>query len=136
MKIHDIKGMTLIELLIATLVFTIALGALLNSIIVVLYLIDLAKNQTIAISDLRNMMESIRVTAFADTLSLFPNSVVDGPVKNSYRSVIGGYTLYNEHIIVTYANVHSDPLEIKVNLTWADKRGRNHSASVSTFKTR
>ena len=136
MKKRDVKGMTLVELLIATLVFTIALGALLSSMLTVLYLIDLAKNQTIAISDLRNMMERIRVTVFADTLSLFPNSVVDGQVHNTYQFVVGGYSLNNEHITVTYADIHSDPLEIKVNLTWADKRARNHSTTVSTFKTR
>jgi len=136
MKRCGTKGMTLIELLIATLIFTIALGALLNSMLAVLYLIDLAKDQTIATSDLRNIMEAIRVTPFTNTLSLFPDSVVDGQVNNSYQSIVGGYGLNNEHITVTYADVYSDPLEIKVNLAWADKRSRNHSASVSTFKTR
>jgi Tfp pilus assembly protein PilV len=136
MKIHDTKGMTLVELLIATLVFTIALGALLSSLIAVLYLIDLSKDQTIATYALRNMMEAVRVTPFTDMLSLFPNSVVDGKGNNSYQPIVGGYTLSNEHITVTYVNVYSDPLEIKVNLTWADKRARNHNTSISTFKTR
>ena len=135
MKICNNKGMTLIEILIATLIFTVAVGALLSSLTSVLYLIDLAKGQTVASSDLRNMMEEIRVTPFVNILSEFPDSVVDGP-NNSYQSIVGGYNLDNEHITATYTDVNSDPLEIRVNLSWQDRRGRNHNTSLSTFKTR
>jgi prepilin-type N-terminal cleavage/methylation domain-containing protein len=134
MKRH--KGMTLIEILIATLIFTLALGALLNGIMAALYLIDQSRNQTIATNDLRNMMEKIRATSFADMFLLFPDSVADGPGNNRYQTYVGGYSLTNEHITVTYADTLVDPLEIKVNLTWQDKRGRTYNASISTFKTR
>lgn len=136
MKRINNKGTTLIEILIATFVFTVAVGALLNSLTAVLYLIDLSKDQTIANSDLRNMMERIKVTSFADMLWFFPDSVVEGPAYNSYQSIVGGYILNNEHINVTYANPFSDPLEIEVSLNWQDKRGRSHNRSISTFKTR
>ena len=136
MKKKHAKGMTLVELMIATFIFVLALGALLNSVWAVLYLIDLSRDQTIATTDLRNMMEAIRVTAFADTLSFFPDAVVDGPINNNYASLVGGYSLNNEHITVSYADTHTDPLEMRVNLVWQDKRTRNHNAFVSTFKTR
>lgn len=130
------KGMTFIEILIAVLIFSLALGPLLNSLLAGLYLIQLSKEQTIAISDLRNMLEDMRATAFANMFSLFPESVVDGPVSNSYQSVVGGYALMDQHITVTYVNVRPDLLEIKVNLTWKDKRSNNQNASIYTFKTR
>lgn len=136
MKIRGRKGTTLVEILIATFVFTVALAALLSSISGTLYLLDLSKDTTIANSDLRNIMELIRTTSFANMIQLFPDGVVDGPVSNSYQLAIGGYRLGNEHITVTYANPNSEPLEIQVNLTWIDKRTRSHSIAAHTFKTR
>lgn len=130
------KGMTFIEILVAILIFSLALGPLLNSLLAGLYLIQLSKDQTIAVSDLRNMLEDMRATAFTNMFSLFPNSVVDGPVSNSYQSVVGGYALMDEHITVTYVNVRPDLLEIKVNLIWKDRRSNNQNASIYTFKTR
>jgi Tfp pilus assembly protein PilV len=130
------KGTTLIEILVATLVFVVALGALLSSITALLYLVDLSKEQTIAVGDSRNMMEKIRATAFADMQTQFPNAVIDGPSARSYSTVLGGYALSSEHITVTYANINSDPLEIKVSVSWQDKRRRGRNVSSSTFKTR
>jgi prepilin-type N-terminal cleavage/methylation domain-containing protein len=130
------KGMTLIEILIAALVFTLAFGALLSSLTATVQLIDLAKARSIAVSDLRDMMEKIRATPFADMLSLFPDSLVDGPAYNSYQSIVGGYDLNSEQITVTYADAGSDPLEIRVDLSWQDARGRTYNISLSTFKTR
>jgi len=136
MMLRNTKGMTLVEVLVATLVFTMALGALLSSILTILYFIDISKAQTIAITDLRNVMERIRATPFANTVSSFPDNIADGPLGNPYQTIVGGYTLNNEHIRATYANTHSDPLEIKVTLTWQDKRGRPYNTAISTFKTR
>jgi prepilin-type N-terminal cleavage/methylation domain-containing protein len=135
-RLRDNKGMTFIEILVALLIFTLALGPLLNSLLAGLYLIQLSKEQTIALSDLRNMLEDMRATSFSRMLSSFPESVVDGPIGNSYQSVVGGYALMNEHIMVNYVNVRQDLLEIKVNLSWKDKRSNDQSASVYTFKTR
>jgi hypothetical protein len=132
----DNRGLTLVEILIAMFVFTLALAALLSSIVAVLYLIDLSKDFTVAYSDIRNMMEDIRTTPFANMLSLFPDGLVDGPVSNRYSDLVGGYLLGNEHITVTYADVTSDPLEVKVILTWQDKHARTQTASASTFKAR
>lgn len=136
MKRKNAKGMTYVEILIAAAVFILAVGSLLNSLTAVVYLINLSGEQSVAIADIRNMMERIKVTAFANTVNLFPNGDVDGPVYNSYSSIVGGYTLNNEHITVTYANPNADPLEISVTLTWQDKRNHNQSLTVYTFKTR
>lgn len=130
------KGMTLFELLIAAFVFTVAMGALLSSIVAIMYLIDISKDQTVAASDLRNTMERIRATPFNNMVSFFPSGTQDGPANNRYQNITGGYSLNGEHITVTYANVNSDPLEIRVNINWLDKHSRPYNTSLSTFKTR
>ena len=136
MRAYNYRGMTLVEILVAAFIFTLAIGTLLYSLISVLYFIEMARAETIATYDLKNMMELIRTTAFANTVSMFPDSVVNGPINNNYSTAIGGYTLNNEQIVVTYANINADPLEIRVDLTWQDGRGKNHNMWVSTFKTR
>jgi len=125
MQILNNKSMSLVEILVAMFVFTIALGALLNCILSIIYLLDVSKETTIAVSDSRTMMERIRATPFSNIPANFPDSVADGVGGNSYQNILGSYTLKNEHITVTYANVNADPLEIKIEVTWRDKRGRN-----------
>jgi type II secretory pathway pseudopilin PulG len=136
MKINHKKGMTLFEILVATLVFTLALGVLLSSLTGILYLIAQAKDETIAVSDLKNVAERIRATPFNSVVTFFPNGVQDGPSFNLYQALVGGYNLTNEHITVTYPNVNADPLEIRITATWQGKYGRSFSTALSTFKTR
>ncbi len=136
MKIHCTKGMTLVEILVAAFVFTLAAGLLLSGIASLLYLIDISKEQTVAFSDLRSMIERIKAMPFDAIVFSFPNTVVDGPGGQSYQAIVGGYTLNNEHITVSYPNENADPLEIRATLTWQDKRAHPHNESVSTFKTR
>jgi len=130
------KGTTLVEVMVATLIFVVALGALLSSITELLCLVDLSKEQTIAVTDLRNMMEKIRATAFADMQAQFPDAVVDDSSTGRYLAILGDYRLSNEQVTVTYANISSDPLEIKASVNWLDKRRRARKVSISTFKTR
>jgi len=136
MKIKSNKGMTLFEILVATLVFVMALGALLSSLTGVLYLISQAKDETMAVSDLKNIAERIRATSFNNVPTSFPNGTQDGPAFNSYPVIVGGYTLDSEHITVTYPNAGADPLEIRITATWQGRYGRAYNTALSTFKTR
>ncbi len=130
------RGSTLIELLIATLIFSVALGALLSSLVAIVNVIDLSRERTIATADLRNMLERIRSAPFSSLLTNFPNGLADGPVSNPYVNITGGYQLIDEHITVNYANPNVDPLEIQVVETWKNKKGHAYNAALSTFKTR
>lgn len=136
MKMMSTKGMTLIEVLIAVLVFSVALGALLNSLVAIVDLVDLSKDKTVANGDLKNMLERIKATPFDSIPTRFTDGLADGPAANLYTNIVGGYTLRNEHITVTYPNPNSDPLEILIRLNWQDKKGRNFNTTVSTFRTR
>ncbi len=136
MNIKSKTGTTLIEILFATLVFTIALSGLMSSVLAIVSLIDTAQETTIATSNLKNMMEKIRVTPFANIASNFPNALIDGPVGNPYSAIVGGYTLINEHIVANYANPIVNPLEINIRVNWQDKQGHLRNISLSTFKAR
>lgn len=137
MKRVNRKGMTLIEIMIAAMIFLIALGALLGSITSMAYIIDISKDKTVATSDLKNMLEGIRATSFSSMSTNFPDGNVNGPASNLYRNIVGNgtYALSNESITVIYANVTSTYEEIKVLVQWKDKGGRAFNSSIWTLKT-
>jgi hypothetical protein len=136
MGIRNNKAMTLVEICVVCFVFIVVIGPLLACMTSLLYLIDIARCESTAISDLGSIMERIRSTPFNNMLTSFPDSDMDGPMSNSYSAIIGGYTLANEHITVTYEDTSVDPLELRVTATWEDKNGRSYSTFMSTFKTR
>jgi len=92
-KTLSAKGMSLIEVLIATLLFSLALGALLGSISAMVDLIDLAKDKTQAVTDLKNILEKMKVTPYDHLTTNFPNGLTDGPGTNPYSSIVGGFGL-------------------------------------------
>ena len=136
MKNSASNGITLIENLIATLVFTIALVAVVSSIASIVDVIDDAKDTTVATADLRNVMEKIKATPFDSVTTKFPKGVSDGPASNLYSAIVDNYTLTNEHITVTYKDENAEPLEINAAMSWQNKKGRSFSRSMSTFKMR
>jgi prepilin-type N-terminal cleavage/methylation domain-containing protein len=130
------KGMTLVEILIAALIFSLALGALLKSMGSIIEVIDLARDKSQAVADLRSVLEHMRATPFDLLTARFPNGTQDGTAINNYTAIVGGYKLASEHITVSYVDPNTDPLEIKTMLSWQDKRARTRNASLSTFRTR
>ena len=136
MRINNAKGMLLMEILIASLIFTIALAGLVQAFFAMIYLIDISKDQTVAMDDLRDMMEKIRLTPFVSTVTAFPHGVADGPIANPYANIVGGYTLNNETITVTYANVTTNLLQLMTTISWQDRQNRGYTRTLSTFKAR
>ena len=136
MKAYKKNGMTLIEVLIAALIFSLALGALLSSLGAIVDLLDQSQDSSLATSDLKNMMERVRATPFDAITTRFSNGTIDGPVINPYTAIVDGYDLRNEHLVVSYADPNTDPLEILVMATWEDKKGRAFNTTISTFRTR
>lgn len=136
MKRINKKGTTLVEILIAALVFSLALGSLLSSLTSIVDIVDIAKDKTQAVTDIRNMMEHIRSTPFDTLTARFPNATVNGPGSNPYSAIVGGsFVLRSENITVTYINV-TDPLELTVRLAWLSKKGNRLNMSSSTQRTR
>lgn len=130
-------GLTFIETLVAAAVAVLVIVALLQAYVGNIYLAEMAKGNTIATDDLKDMIEKILSVPYNELLIKFPNGTIDGPAGNRYNStVIGNYSMKSEHIVVTYANLTSDPLEVIVNVTWTDSKNRQHSNFLTTKKTR
>jgi prepilin-type N-terminal cleavage/methylation domain-containing protein len=130
------KGMTLVEVLIAAMVLSMAAGAILSSMNAVLEIIDAARDRTQATSDLRTMLERVKATPFDNLIARFPNGTVDNSGNDTYSGIVGSYVLTNQHIVVTYPDPNAEPLEVSVVLSWQDKRGRSKNASMHTYRAR
>jgi len=69
----------------------------------------------------------------------FPNGTMDGGGINDYSVIVegsvGGYSLVNEHITVTYGTPGTNPLEIIITVQWDGPQGRPYVKSLSTFMT-
>ncbi len=129
-------GLTLVEILCATVIILIAVVAIIQFYLATLNLSEINKEETIAMTHLTNMMEAIKCTPFSNIIVDFPNGVSDGTAGNSYATIVGGYVLTNEHIVVSYVNPHSDPLEINVAVNWQDSKGVTRTKYLVTKRTR
>ncbi|MEW6008656.1 MAG: type II secretion system protein [Candidatus Omnitrophota bacterium] len=123
------KGLTLVELLIVSLILAVTIVALVIVFINALNQINLAREMSIAAEDLSDVLEKMKTVSFANLTSQFPNGVAIS------ASVIGGFLLNNEAIIVTYPQgISVDPLEIKVEATWLSKDSRIRSMAFKTLR--
>ncbi len=127
------RGMTLVELLIAIAVCVVAGVWLLAAYHSALHLTEVAQQATVALDDLRDMMERIKATPFNQLTAAFPNGVANGAA--GYAVAIGNYTLPNQQITVTHSpSVAADPRELIVQVTWTN-RGRVYQRSTSTVRS-
>ena len=118
------KGFTLIELMVVSFVLIGIIVAIWGVLITSLNYIALAREEIIAVDDLKDVMETLGNVPFVDLLNVFPDS---GSVDSD---LIGGFLLDNETIVVRY------PQEIEVEVTWTGKTGAARSRIFKTKKTR
>ncbi len=130
-------GFTLVEVLGAIAVIVLASIGLLTAYQSTLHLNEVAQQSSLALNDLKDMMERLKSTPFAQLQANFPNGTVNGTAgtPQEYTNIIGGYTLQNEQITVTHSPaVTSDPRELIVQVTWTN-RGRTYQRSLSTIRS-
>ena len=130
------KAITLVEILIAVLIISVTVGIILQSYTYHLYLIEVARGISTAVADIRDIIENILNTPANEILTDFPNGVADGGVANDYTVLVGGYTLANQEITVSYTDTGANPLEVICTVTWSDTRNINHSLNLVTFIAR
>ncbi len=132
MKIRNKEsGITLVETLIAGAILILATTAIIQFYLSSFSLSEINKEETTAIAHLTNMLEAIKCTPFSNIAADFPDGVAD----NNYTAIVGNYTLTGEHIVVSYVNPASDPLEINASVNWQDKKGANRIKCLITKRT-
>ena len=131
------RGMTLVELLIATVVTVLGGLWLLGAYHSVIELTETSQQADVALNDLRDMMERIKTTPFTSLAANFPDGAVNGVVgggPNLYAPIVGSYTLNGEQITVTHRpGTAADPRELIATLRWTHL-GRTYQRSLSTMR--
>ena len=128
-------GLTLVELLLALLVFVIAGLGVLGAYQAAFELMEVGQQTLIAVNDLRDMTEQIKDTAFTAIPANFPGGVANcSTTSPAYSNIVGGCSLNQEQITVTYPNgAGTNPLEIVIQISWTN-RNRTYSRSLSTIR--
>lgn len=129
------SGFTYLEVLLALAIFVIASAGVLGSFLAMHQVSENAASALAATNHLGDMLEEINATEFSDLQTAFPPGVADGPVTNPYAPIVGGYTLDDEQIIVTYPDQDDDRVEMVVTVNWT-YRSRARTAQFSTVRTR
>ncbi|RKY30096.1 MAG: hypothetical protein DRP74_07690 [Candidatus Omnitrophota bacterium] len=132
----DKAGMTFTEVLIAALIVLPVIIGVMQIHSYSGFLSEINKGRGLAMNALSTMIEKIQCTPmpYSNLSIYFPDGVIDGPAGYPYDDIVGGYSLNEEHITVTYTNILADPLEIIVTISWQDMKGRVFSQSLSTMK--
>ena len=129
------RGSSLIEILLALALFVIAGVGITGSYMAMHDFSDYATKSMRAVSDLQALVEHVQSTAFQNVATVFPAGVADGGAGKPYATLIGGYSLQNEQITVTYTSQTADRLEMTVTLSWAH-RTRTLTKVFSTVRAR
>ncbi len=131
------RGMTLVELLLALMVLTIAGVGILGAYQHALHLTEVSQQSTLALNDLNDMMEKIKSTPFSQLTPAFPNGAVNGVLGGGpdlYSAIVGGYGLNQEQITVTHQpSIAADPRELVVEVSWTN-RGRVYRRQLATMR--
>jgi hypothetical protein len=121
------RGISLIEVLLATVVLATAALVAFPTLLSFFDLSSTAREENIATHDLRSAIEDLLATPFGDVVEFFP----DGGAIAKYQDL----HLADEQLVVTYADVDADPLEVTVTATWADHKGRPRQESYQFLRT-
>ena len=129
------KGLSLIEVMFAMMIFAIAAVWLMGFYANTARLNEQSRNLTQAMNDAKILMEAIRDTA--QTSGLTGGAGVTGifPAGQNLGPANGLTGLRNERVTAAYANPAADPLAVTVQVAW-DEWGRQRAATVDTLVTR
>ncbi|MDB4538663.1 type II secretion system GspH family protein [bacterium] len=123
------SGFTMIELLVAITVLLISLAAAFGSQVVSFGLIDSSRDSTLAMTELERCMEEV-LTKSSDNI----------PVDYPAGEPIPGYDdvrLRQQSIVPSFSGYSGsgaipDPLEVALEATWLDSRGRLQRLNLTT----
>ena len=121
-------GFTLVEVMIATLILTIALGGLLHAFSACLILNENSRNLSLALNGAQDVIEQIRNSNFANIMNF------NNPPNNPFQLGSNWFLSNNDHIgIIEVINDGSDIpagitnanlLQVRVVICWRQQGGR------------
>lgn len=124
------KGFTLIEVMIALFVLTVAIGTFIGTNMLIQRNAEMGFERSIAIQDANRVLERMRNISRTGT---FPSNVVGAFPNNT--AVPGFTNLTSEQVTVTYASTTVDPLDVTVTVTWLSQTQRASVLSLRTVMT-
>ena len=128
------RGLTLIEILVALLILVVAGGGIVGAHLSSNQMLEYSLHTMKAVDDLEDLVERIRSTPYNLVTARFPSGAADGGGATDYAGLVGGYTLDNEQITVTYPSLQPGRMEILVTVTWTSRQ-RARTARLSTIRT-
>ncbi|MFH1799692.1 MAG: prepilin-type N-terminal cleavage/methylation domain-containing protein [Candidatus Omnitrophota bacterium] len=125
-------GFTIIELMIALLVLTLMIGSYVGANVKAQQNTEEMNERTVALQDANRVIERMRDTSNAESLS-FPSGTV--AVYPNDGTIEGFNNLTDEVVTVSYADESANPLDVTVTVTWTSYTGREHTETVKTHIT-
>lgn len=122
------QGFTLMEVLVAMMVFVTAFVILMGIYVGIASLRESSRNMIQATADARSVLEAMRDEAASGLTSVTAVDWTDWADTN------GLTTLGEEEVSVDYVDAAADPLEVTVRIDW-NERGRDRFTTISTQMT-
>jgi type II secretory pathway pseudopilin PulG len=128
------KGFTLAEIIIASLVAAIAFVAILGTLSNITVLNELNQERTMAAMHAQYILENIRNADFTGLETDINNGVWDFTTAQLAANPFNFTTLAGE--AVTTTNINSgNPLQVRVAVSWNDRRNQARLYSLETMRT-
>jgi len=134
--IKNNSGMSLIEVLVASVMTVICVVPIISSYLTVFNWSGTNREETVSMMHLANIMETIKSTPFSSITNTFPNNVETLATTAQYAAIVGGDTLANESITVSYVSTAGDPLEVTARVRWRNARGIDRARYLVTKRAR
>lgn len=132
-RVRDLRGFTLMELLIAASILVFTLVGLLALFITCIFLNRSNRNLTVAITQAEQILEEIKSLDFYSIVGNYNNTWNSAAIPVKWPVLITNSLLDYESITISSAYVApgTSLLDIKVAITWIDRR-----VSTTTSNTR
>ena len=132
-------GFTLLELMIAFVIFSVGITAATQAMVSHFQLLSIQEQRVAAAQNCEGLLGEIRRTR--DTLAdaapgAFPANLV-AVWLDGWQTTAGSnrVSLTNEQLSITYVDADANPLQVRVTSSWADIRGRQAVLMLSTVVT-
>ena len=129
---HRSAGFSLLELLLASAIVLVVVGATAQGLVSYYSSLDLQNQRTVAVQDCAGVLSEIRDVR-NNNPNDFPDAITTRWPGGAEVADVGA--LRNERVTVNYQDETANPLNVTVTARWEDMRGRPATVSVSTMLT-